>query len=882
MGLRTDSGRFDLIKTTALSLLLLGCLIAPGWAGPVSAALKTAVEAGDLAAVKTALAQGADPDGVWKHDNIGDAPGLFFAISQSQPDIVHALLEGGANPNATRGGDAVTAMAHACTMGDLTIVQDLVGHGAKLDVVVPRGGAHPLGYAAAHGQLEVCRYLLSKGAPINQLSDHGDNALYLAEAFDHFDLAAVLLGAGGAPFNCNADGDNTWSAAIRHGDAALVTAMLNQSGPTPPSGTTAALDDGEWRPPLFAAAVRGYTDIVQELVAHGADPFAVGTGDRTALTEAVWSGSTEMVTWLLDQGGDAKYRKSGNMSLLRLAVDNDKPEMVALLLKRGADPMVIDQDQWNPPGVAVRDDRLDCVIAFLDNGVPVNASSPFGSLLWESVGHNHPAITKELIKHGGDVNQLHNTAHTSPLYTASEQGFTDEVALLLAQHADTEVGDPDGWRPLELAIRNNHVDVFKLLYPHGGSANRRTTGGTPYLMVAVQAGAAEIITFLLDHGADGYALEESSGKCALDIAKEKGMAGVVARIEGARKRQFLLWGLLGLAIGAGYTWWRRKHTPVELPAGVTAPALWSAASHGEAETVAALIKGGANPGATNREGVPALSAAASGGHAETVALLIKYGANPDVVDADGLTAACVAARAGQTEALETLAENGANVLKAASDGTPPICYGAAAGHADVVELLLKRGASPNAVDGAGVKALWLAVSQGHAPVVSLLLAHHATLEGERGSAPLLFLASELGHVEVLQVLLEAKASPNASFDDLPALWRAAERGRQIVCETLLDAGAAVDTIYEGTPLLIHAIEKGQLWLFDLLMRHGVDVNKSMTGGLGSTPLMAAVRIGNGVMVERLLDAGADPTSRDLELRSALDVAKSDGHKSIVT
>ena len=97
-----------------------------------------------------------------------------------------------------------TALYTACVNGDLEIVKILVEAGADMNetaVFKDGSNASPLWVAARNNHLEVCRYLLSKGARVN----NGYSALMGATDKGREEIVKMMLKAGANP---NKVGDN--------------------------------------------------------------------------------------------------------------------------------------------------------------------------------------------------------------------------------------------------------------------------------------------------------------------------------------------------------------------------------------------------------------------------------------------------------------------------------------------------------------------------------------------------------------------------------------------------------------------------------------------------------------------------------------------------
>jgi hypothetical protein len=141
-----------------------------------------------------------------------------------------------------------------------------------------------------------------------------------------------------------------------------------------------------------------------------------------------------------------------------------------------------------------------------------------------------------------------------------------------------------------------------------------------------------------------------------------------------------------------------------------------------------------------------------------------------------------------------------------------------------------------------------------------------------------------GHMEVSQLFLAHGADINSRCaDNYTPLHSGSLQGHLRIVQWLLDHGADVDPKEKGgwTPLHFSAAN-GHLDVCRILLKHNADVNSQDEDGL--TPLhKASRRLGEGstVIVRLLLDYGADVRVRNLEGKTASEVARGPEREQIV-
>jgi len=139
------------MRLVLFTILILGCGMRPY---PEFTPLANAARSGDVAAIRSLIRQGADPNEPTGGNNWTP---LLHAIHTQQIQSVEALLDGGADPNKI-GGDGVTALMMAAGYGYTDIVELLLRRGANPRLAGP-DGARAIDFAAV-GVADIDRFTL--------------------------------------------------------------------------------------------------------------------------------------------------------------------------------------------------------------------------------------------------------------------------------------------------------------------------------------------------------------------------------------------------------------------------------------------------------------------------------------------------------------------------------------------------------------------------------------------------------------------------------------------------------------------------------------------------------------------------------------------------
>jgi hypothetical protein len=173
-------------------------------------------------------------------------------------------------------------------------VRRLVESGAKPDT--PIGDGTPLMAAAQQGNVDLCRYLLSRGADVNKKNFQGETALIVALKNRHADVAQALV-EGGADVNlADAQGQTPLILAAQLDSADIVDALLTKH-----AEINYVTGHGSYSP-LISAVMYRHEQNVELLLRAGADPNLAPQGGASPLLQARRTGNQAIVDLLTAQG----------------------------------------------------------------------------------------------------------------------------------------------------------------------------------------------------------------------------------------------------------------------------------------------------------------------------------------------------------------------------------------------------------------------------------------------------------------------------------------------------------------------------------------------------------------------------------------------------
>ena len=401
-------------------------------------------EEGQLECVKVLLEFGAmvdlppaeDGDDV---DWFDRSNAIYSAAEKGHFDIVKLLLE--TDPKAELNHPSYRPLYEACRQGHLEMAKLLVEHGAELQDENDEIGTSSVIEASKSGNAELVEYLISKGANVHAYNKHNPHALLVACEGRYLDVMEVLLKHGAyvdiTELVCFSD-DTCLHRACKRRDLEMIRLLLKYKA-------SMSVYNQEGYSPFTTAYKMGYKEVVDLFLEHGVDlnynvsgwgpnedgVYCVPVRDKwTPLMHACDQDDTEMVQRLLAHGADVNIISESDYgqpyevtSAMTLSIGNE--ELLQILLDHGADVNLADSHgntslldflSYHEDVCGERDDYDDDFVPERVGDVPSEVIN----------------CVKMLLDHGLDV--MHKNDRDMTVFDYVEEG--SEIDALLKEYRD--------------------------------------------------------------------------------------------------------------------------------------------------------------------------------------------------------------------------------------------------------------------------------------------------------------------------------------------------------------------------------------------------------------------------------------------------------------
>ncbi len=237
---------------------------------------------------------------------------------------------------------------------------------------------------------------------------------------------------------------------------------------------------------IHKAAGRGDLDKIKEYLEK--DPGFLNAKDvqgNTPLTIAANFGHKDVVEFLIARGANLNSTNTYKYTPLHYSILRRHIDITEMLIKAGADPNVPNVWGYTPLHTCAGRDLLKEAVLLIKNKATVDSKNEVGETpLFSAVEFGHKDMILLLIEHGADINARDNVGRTTVFATA-DNNSSEILKLLIDQGARVDVADKLGLTPLHRAAIAGYLDIVQILARSGGDVSvRDAKGKTPYFYAA--------------------------------------------------------------------------------------------------------------------------------------------------------------------------------------------------------------------------------------------------------------------------------------------------------------------------------------------------------------------------------------------------------------
>ena len=406
---------------------------------------------------------------------------LLVASDGNHTSAVVALLELGANVNAKDDWNETALMRSASFW---PVSEALLEYNVNVDAVDWKGDT-ALMIHSSHGATQSLKRIVEKGANVNAVNQR-----------------------------------NGWTALMYAGDGGheISTRILIELG------AQVDLRDHSGETALFKASKNGFANAVDVLLENGAAVDVFSSRQRTALMEAAKFGRQKVVSRLVDQGANLDLVDGYGATAIMFAVSSSILETVQVLIDNGAQINKRDNDlKLSVLDRAVRNDNVPIVLLLLNNGADVTDGN--SSALFHAAAMARGVVMLDLLLNSSTsikVDARDQSGVTPLMFASRYPRNADKIEFLIEKGANVNAATfQSRYTPLMYAAVGGELENVKVLIANGANVNATDSNGYSALMLAGERGKNAIVNLLIDYFTD-LSIESVDGLNAFNITLAKG------------------------------------------------------------------------------------------------------------------------------------------------------------------------------------------------------------------------------------------------------------------------------------------------------------------------------------------------------------------------
>lgn len=638
---------------------------------------------------KTLLNKGADVNSIDKNK----VTALMWAVYKSDIEMVKFLVDCGADhrkkgiiylePKNLFSGYYGNLTTIAAGEGKLEILKYLIEElkipfdDKELSIWTKKDDGWTANYwAVNNGRTKIVKYLLGKGADINEHNEDDPPLLIKALSKNKIETALFLIDKRADVNLPDSDGKT----------AVFYTKDISTTKKLIKSGANINVKDNYGRTPLFY--VKDFKTI-KYLIKKGVDCKTIDNNGQTAMFKC---NNAKVVKMLIKKGANTNQVDSFGKTPI-FYIDNIKT--LEVLIDNNADVNFKDNKGYTPiwrfsnnrfVKETVRKEEFKRIKFLIEHGAYVDSLANGSKLLLKTLDRKRYDILEMLIKCNANLGEINRIGELILIY-AIKDGEENIVELLINRGLDiNEKDDLLGETAIFQAIRNENINMVKMLINLGASIELINKRHETPLIIALKRKNIDLMRILIDSGANvNFVLDSEkspSRKRIWGYNDEDGYTPLFLAVQ----EDFIEGVKLLIEKGANIN---QKDLFGDRP-------ICSAKSSQVAEL---LLDNGADIDAKNNFGfVPLFKIK----NIDVLKIIVEKGANVDVLSRSGLS---VLSRCCDTLIAGYFIDEGVDFLKEDRSGNTPFTYAVEDKCLEMASWYLKQGYDINNKNSKGQTAL---------------------------------------------------------------------------------------------------------------------------------------------------------------------------------
>ncbi len=661
---------------------------------------------------------------------------------------------------------------------------------------------------------------------------------------------------------------------------------------------------------MFACSNASNPDLLKYLVSKGFNIDSLSPEGNSLLFDISSNPHPEIIEEYLELGGNINEKDCyGNNVFPYFVMNNKNPEIIKYLINKGLSiKQTYNNCGWNLAHFAAGNPNPEILQTLLDFGVPydnekIRELKPFKPLDYSIINDND------------------DLKYFTPLAVAAKQGNLDTCEILIKAGARLEARDKQGCTPLMNATHNPDTEVFNLLLKSGADINALDYMKYGVLNHAIYRSSLELVKEIAEitkahfndnnyynyikRKAKAQALRETVvenpallkdfQKIGIDpyLPKENKYPNIflAAKNPDLRVLDFLEENGCNLTLGTPdenvFTHAIAGNPNPEIIDYLIKKNLFikdkniifnNIISNDSIEVWKRLFEMGFPKDTLGPNGVNLL-----------MAYIVKESPNPKIVellaneidvnlkDELGFTASHFAAEKIDPVYYNLLQSKGAKLNEKNNFGVTPLMI-ACSNNSNpfIIELLIKNGADISERDCEGDDALLWTMKNPNDEIIKTLIEHGANIhtKNRTGENILTKAIRNSANIEIINYLLSLGIDLNEKdLQGMPAIVYAAYyHPNPEIIELLVQKGTNINYLTDKKEniLIFAARNNPNEEVVDYLLNKGLD--KNYVTAEGETPILAAAQNSNILVMEKLIEKGANIEAVDNEKRNVLFIA----------